>query len=74
MNEWQPIESAPKDGGYVILYADGIMVCATWEDDNVGAAGWYCHLTETFLDFEPLVWAAPPSVVGADGNTIGSSC
>jgi hypothetical protein len=28
MNEWQPIETAPKDGVWALVYVDGAINCA----------------------------------------------
>ena len=28
MSEWQPIETAPKEGAWVLVYADGAINCA----------------------------------------------
>lgn len=35
MTDWQPIEDAPKDGTWVLVYADGVQVVAkyVWDDN-----------------------------------------
>lgn len=32
MSEWQPIETAPKDGTRVLLHKDGHQVVAAWSN------------------------------------------
>jgi hypothetical protein len=32
MNEWQPIETAPRDGTHVLGYEDGEMTVIHWSD------------------------------------------
>lgn len=35
--EWQPIETAPKDGSYVLVYPptwSGVASCAKWSNDE----------------------------------------
>lgn len=34
MSEWQPIETAPRDGRRVLLYWDGHVVCGNWDEDR----------------------------------------
>ena len=70
MGDWQPIETAPKDGTFLLVCrqydADGeripndsfgifCQVAAWWEEDG----GWmvYCSLVrEPRLHFEPTHW------------------
>jgi hypothetical protein len=34
MSEWQPIETAPKQAGRILLYRDGRVVCGQWHTDQ----------------------------------------
>jgi hypothetical protein len=34
MIEWQPIETAPKDGTLILLYRDGHHVLGCWREDG----------------------------------------
>ena len=37
MSEWQPIETAPKDGTYIIVWPptfNGVTSCAHWDSDQ----------------------------------------
>ena len=35
MNEWQPMETAPKDGTEILLCSMFVMAVCYWRDDNV---------------------------------------
>ena len=64
--EWQPIETAPKDGTSVIIFVDGLQIVAFW-----GCTGWELNapLFELFypeIYGEPTHWMplpAPPAGV-----------
>lgn len=34
MSEWQPIETAPKDGTHVLLHVEGYVVEAWWDAEG----------------------------------------
>ena len=34
--EWQPLETAPKDGREILLFAQGILVVAHWDEFGRG--------------------------------------
>lgn len=57
--QWQPIETAPKDGTTVLLwwrseYGDiAYWACATWEVFSDGSGGW---VGESFHATEPKTW------------------
>ena len=65
MIDWQPIETAPKDGGLILLYCpkyDWIGDCygaGEWEDFEPYDRGRWLH----FLEGEPTHWAPlnPPT-------------
>lgn len=42
MDEWQPIETAPRDGTYVLVTCAGPFVPAVvcWATDENGTSGW----------------------------------
>jgi hypothetical protein len=40
MNDWQPIESAPKDGTEVLVHDEGAVVIAWWSEEH---AAWMEH-------------------------------
>ena len=51
--DWQPIETAPKDGRRILIYADifpGIVV-AHWQERNITGEGWV-------MDPESESWGA----------------
>ena len=71
MTEWQPIETAPKDGTPILIYGSngrGVkqMTTALWDRDSeeLGkwklcvADGWEC---EEFLKREPTHWQSLPA-------------
>lgn len=70
--EWQPIETAPRDGTVIDLWADGLRIanCAWGKPDHCcGEAGQYCDSEwhdqpEGWVDtsFNEFLWTAhPPS-------------
>ena len=87
MVDWQPIETAPKDGTRVLLCratdADGkpildkaweifIQVAAWWEGDDDWIV--YCSLVaEPRLHFEPTHWSPLPSNPLCTGPRQGTS-
>jgi len=36
MSKWQPLETAPKDGREILLFAQGIQVVAHWDEFGRG--------------------------------------
>lgn len=51
MGDWQPIETAPKDGTRVLLCdADGYIACASWDS--------YWQWIERGSDYATEVWGA----------------
>ncbi len=59
MSEWQPIETAPKDGREVLLYNGSGIAIGRWEDreddypDQPGHnPGWYGQ----GLSCDPIMW------------------
>lgn len=53
---WQPIETAPKDGGRVLVWLESYGVClARWSCD-----GWYMDSDE-YWPVVPRQWMPPPA-------------
>lgn len=44
MTDWQPIETAPRDGTVIIVYAPGLFQTAAWID------GYWTNACESWLD------------------------
>lgn len=79
---WEPIETAPKDGTYVIIWSGwfgGAATIAHWDDDrhaNKKAPRWISrdrvYGRKSFVDIPPTHWMPlpppPPAVVGEGGN------
>lgn len=62
MSEWQPIETAPKDGTWFLAYeADVPMYTAHWDEDGWYDLEWKCRPTH----WMPL--PEPPSGPSAQG-------
>ncbi len=58
---WQPIETAPKDGSSILLGASGSeeIVVGHWEADM--NMGWVCSHTDYFdLHIKPTDWMPLP--------------
>jgi len=65
MSNWQPIDTAPKDGTQILLHlADGQCICAEWcvlEGDVAGWETWhYPDGTITFLAQRATHWMPLP--------------
>jgi hypothetical protein len=45
MSEWQPIETAPKDGATILGFADGDMAVVKWYQEDRIPEGGYWSLT-----------------------------
>lgn len=64
MMEWQPIETAPRDGTEIIAYMSGeyhpdvISVCYCPEDED-GPGGWYDNYG---VDYHPDFWMPLPEI------------
>lgn len=72
IQKWQPIETAPKDGTYVLLFYDGYIIMGGWNLQAVSEkyASWdfispICTCCEgTRVDIEPTHWmpmSEPPN-------------
>ena len=62
--EWQPIETAPKDGREIILkWDDGELIFARWAE-GVRKSGWINHDDDWILyeeDDQPTEWMPRPA-------------
>lgn len=54
MSEWQPIETAPRKGNFLIAYGDGTVVCGHYLDNS--------HTRWPFEGVRPLHGAEPVGV------------
>lgn len=68
--EWQPIETAPKDGRMVLLAESGYVECGFWHDGSEcyghrGGAGWFSeedrHNLLTARNVHPTHWMPLPA-------------
>jgi hypothetical protein len=41
--EWQPIDTAPKDGQQVLVYEEGAIFISQWVDNKDEGIGWWDH-------------------------------
>jgi hypothetical protein len=62
--EWQPIESAPRDGTHILGYADGEMTTVYWEPGSVGIHPHWCLVVVVCWvegdEFWPTHWMPLP--------------
>jgi hypothetical protein len=62
---WQPIETAPRDGTSILVYADYKMFVARWIEQNPYCPGWW-HVDDNKYDqfalcgHEPTHWMPLP--------------
>ena len=60
MNEWQPIETAPKDGTEIILsYSDGLII-GFWHDALEDWVSWVWSDNCTQMIFKVNYWMPLP--------------
>ncbi len=55
MSEWQPIETAPKDGVQILVWAHGRALTAYWSGDKVFRTTSY-----GFVGLDPSHWMHLP--------------
>ena len=75
MNQWQPIETAPKDGTNIILFGEGKVTVGGWvsaEDQGAEpgeeyliAAGWW---SIDLADNNPTHWMPLPDPPAGGGE------
>jgi hypothetical protein len=61
--DWQPIETAPKDGTRILVAIDEDMECAAWAlyDDEEGGGRWIDAMGEAVWNGEePEYWMPLP--------------
>jgi hypothetical protein len=56
MNEWLPIETAPKDGTDVLVYGHGVIRTAIWD----GKTGAFRVNAYAFVVIDPTHWQPLP--------------
>jgi hypothetical protein len=64
MSEWQPIETAPKDGSNVLLspaFERERVTVGSWDLDDVGEGGQCWRCLELSERLEPTHWMPLPS-------------
>jgi hypothetical protein len=73
--EWQPIETAPKNGKDILVAAPGFTPeLAWWDAEDVWLKGWHCGggRSDTYgPSFEPTHWMplpAPPARAALGGE------
>ena len=65
--QWQPIETAPKDGTYLLIGSKSFVSCGLWESSDSG--GWWRDAVESapyqISEVKPTHWMplpdAPPA-------------
>ena len=69
MSEWQPIETAPKDGTYILGFCAASVMIVYWSgaEEPTEAVGdnWYERDTGFALDIELTHWMPLPAFPGA---------
>lgn len=60
--DWQPIETAPKDGKtYFIGFAGKMAISCVWDDDDQKFVTWnYWYERDIGKDFNPTCWMPLP--------------
>lgn len=53
MTDWQPIETAPKDGTVIVVYANDIALMKWWDGSEYGADSFWSHAEEVMADVDP---------------------
>ena len=71
--QWQPIETAPKDGTEIIVFEKGGVICtAYWESGYFGHSGWTHHQSRSDVDaVNPSHWMPlpnPPSLEAGEDD------
>lgn len=65
MSEWQPIETAPKDGTYIVgRIKDYSPVVLSWRAYTWGAAGEHRWRDCKGQIYRPIAWSVVPSLEG----------
>lgn len=70
MSEWQPIETAPRDGQSVLCYVDldnmYRIITLRWDVPSDGNEAKWRTDVHSFVDFEPTHWMPLPEPPKAD--------
>lgn len=68
MNEWQPIETAPKDGTWLLVWDDGLWIAA-WDAETSSGEPWgWAEARENGVRLRPTYWMLLPDPPESEGK------
>ena len=57
---WQPIETAPRDGTHILGFGDGNSEVIQWSTSYGGTDGWFC--VGKLIDYDATHWMPLPDL------------